>query len=183
MNTNLKRLYTKTTLFALGFIGLLMIFSSCKKTKDKVDEFTQFDLSYSTNFSVPSSSTTNFSTPNIATNTGSSYPNNKTTYELVDEVKLTKFNVVASAGNFDYLKSLTIFMQADGLPESQIATISNIPTGVSNFDMTLNDVNLKDYFAKTNFKMRVNVVIDGAISVDQNMKLNQTLHVVAKILD
>lgn len=173
--------------------GLLLIASfvflgSCQKTKQKVDEFTQFDLSYSTNFSVPSSSitintATNFSTPNIPTNTSSSYPNNKTTYELVDEVKLTKFNVVASAGNFDYLKSLTIFMQADGLPESQIATISNIPTGVTNFDMILNDVNLKDYFSKTNFKMRVNVVIDGAITVDQNMKLNQTLHVVAKILN
>lgn len=175
-------------LLSILMLSSIVLFSACKKTKDKVDEFTQFDLSYSTNFSVPSSSitintATNFSTPNIATNTGSSYPNNKTTYELVDEVKLTKFNVVASAGNFDYLKSLTIFMQADGLPESQIATISNIPTGVSNFDMTLNDVNLKDYFAKTNFKMRVNVVIDGAISVDQNMKLNQTLHVVAKILD
>ena len=101
---------------------------------------------------------------------------------MVDEVKLTKFNVSADSSNFDYLKSLTIFIQGSGLPEVQLATNTLVPTGVASFDMSLNDVNLKDYLAKSNFKLRVNVTIDGAITTNQKMKLNQTMHVVAKIL-
>jgi hypothetical protein len=172
---------------AAALIATIFIVSSCKKTKETVDEFTQFDLSYTTTFTVPAASVTvntpaDFTTPDVPTNTSASYPNNKTTYSLVDEVKLTKFNVSADSSNFDYLKSLTIFIQGSGLPEVQLATNTLVPTGVASFDMSLNDVNLKDYLAKSNFKLRVNVTIDGAITTNQKMKLNQTMHVVAKIL-
>lgn len=174
-------------LIAAALFATIFIVSSCKKTKETVDEFTQFDLNYSTTFTVPASSVTvntpaDFTTPDVPTNTSASYPNNKTTYSLVDEVKLTKFNVSADSSNFDYLKSLTIFIQGSGLPEVQLATNTLVPTGVASFDMSLNDVNLKDYLAKSNFKLRVNVTIDGAITTNQKMKLNQTMHVVAKIL-
>lgn len=177
----------KQFLFGIGFVVALITFSSCKKTQETVDEFTQFDLSYTTNFTVPSASVVvntpaDFTTPDIPTNTSSSYPNNKTAISLIDEVKLTKFNVTADSSNFDYLKSLTIYIQGSGMPEVQIATNTLIPTGVTSFDMNLNDVNLKDYLAKSNFKLRVNLAIDGAITTNKKMKLNQTMHVVAKIL-
>ena len=174
-------------LLGLGFIVILLSQSSCKKTKETVDELTEFDISYTTNFTVASTSVVvntpaDFTTPDIPTNTSSSYPNNKTAVSLIDQVKLTKFNVTADSSNFDYLKSLTIFIQGSGMPEVQIATNTLIPTGVTSFDMALSDVNLKDYVAKSNFKLRVNLTIDGAISTNQKMKLNQTMHVVAKIL-
>ncbi len=171
----------------ISLLLIIVAIASCKKTKETVDEFTQFDLSYTTNFTVPASGATinvpaDFITPDIPTNTSSSYPNNKTAVSLIDEVKLTKFNVSADTSNFDYLKSLSIFIQASGLPEVQIATNTMVPTGVTNFDMALNDVNIKDYLSKSNFKLRMNVTIDGAITTDQKMKLNQTMHVVAKLL-
>jgi len=174
-------------LLGLGFAILFVSQSSCKKTKETVDELTEFDINYTTSFIVPSTSVVvntpaDFTTPDIPTNTSSSYPNNKTAIGLIDAVKLTKFNVTADSSNFDYLKSLTIFIQGSGLPEVQLATNTLVPTGVTSFDMSLNDVNLKDYVAKSNFKLRVNITTDAAITVNHKMKLNQTMHVVAKIL-
>ncbi len=161
---------------------------SCKKTKEKVDELTEFDMSYSSDFIVPSNSITvsspaDFTTPDIPTNSSATFANQKTISSKVTEIKLTKFEIVSTTGNFDYLKSITLYIQAAGQPDLQIATKTVIPTGVTTVAMDLSGSNVKDYLFGTAFKLKIHVEIDGAIAMSQGMKLNETMHAKAVLIN
>lgn len=73
------------------------LFTTCKKTKEKADEITEFDIDYSTTVSVPSNTISlrcvpvDFTTPDVPTQSSSKFGTNKTTQGLVDYIKLTLF--------------------------------------------------------------------------------------------
>ncbi len=178
----------KKIIFLLVCFSFPLFNLSCKKTQDKVDELTEFDMNYSTDFTVPSSSVSvnipaDFTTPDVTTNSSSTFSSQKTVSSKVTEIKLTKFEMVSGGGDFDYLKSIIIYMQAAGQPEIQLATKTSIPTGISTLSLDLSGNNIKDYIFGTAFKLRVNVVIDGAITANKVMKLNQTMHVKAVLIN
>ena len=178
----------KKIICLLVLASIVCLNISCKKTQDKVDQLTEFDMNYSTDFTVPSTSVTvnvpaDFTTPDIPTNSSSTFSNQKTISSKVSEIKITKFEIVSTSGNFVYLKSITLFIQAAGQPEVQIASKTNIPTGLTTVSMDLSGNNIKDYIFGTSFKIRANVTIDGAIASNQTMKLNQTLHVRATLVN
>ena len=165
----------------------LSIFSlSCKKTKETVDELTEFDLNYTTNLTVPSHTlATNvpvdFTTPDVSTNSTSKFSENKTTADLVSEIKLTKFNISVATGNLDFLKSLSIYIKtANG--ETLIGTKTNIPTGINQTQLDLADVNIKSYIVEPSMKFRVTVTIDASTVNGQNLKMDQTVHVKATLI-
>jgi hypothetical protein len=161
--------------------------SSCQKTKDKINSLTEFDMSYSSNFTVPATSITvnapvDFTTSDIATNSANTFASQKTAVDKVTEIQLTKLNLTTNAGNFNYLKSVTVFIQATGLPEVQVASKTTIPDGLTSLDMDMTGTNIKGYITATSFKLRINVTADGAITSDQTITLNQTMHVKASLL-
>jgi hypothetical protein len=179
----MKKLLSVIILAAL--VGLNI---SCKKTKEKVDEITEFDISYSTNLSVPSNTlplTTpvDFTTPDVPTQSTTKFLEYKTTQELVDEIKFTKFRVSVSSGNLDFLKSLTIYIKASGVGEQIIASKNPIATGQTSVDLDLNDVNIKNYIFQQNIQFRVTVTIDASTLSGQTLKLDETVHVKATVLD
>ena len=180
----------KKTLSALLVFSLFIFGISCKKTKEKVDELTEFDMNYTYNQTIPSTSVSvsqtvpvNFTTNDINTNSSSTFSAQKTASDKVSEIKLTKFKVSTTGTNLDYLKSLTIYIQASGQPEVQIASKAIVPTGVTSFDMDVPDNNLREYLFGSTFKLRVAVTVDANISTDQTLKLDQTLHVKATLLN
>lgn len=179
----------KLFLLVIVTAGLAMA-SSCKKTKEKIDELTEFDMNYSYSLTIPSTSVSasatvpvDFVTSDISTNSNSKFSAQNTASDKVSEIKLTKFNVNTTATNLDYLKSLTIYIQAAGQPEVQLASKTTIPTGVNSFDMDLSDTNIKEYIFGSTFKLRVAVMVDANISTNQVLKLDQTMHVKATLLN
>lgn len=182
MNAKLKikipLLFFVTLLFTLGLLNL-----SCKKTKEKVDELTEFDINYTTNLTVPSHTlATNvpvdFTTPDISTNSSNKFLENNTTRELVSEIKLTKYNISVATGNLDFLKSLSIYIKSTS-GETLIGTKTNIPAGVSETQLDLADVNIKSFIIEPSMKFRVTVTIDASTVNGQNLKMDQTVRVKA----
>lgn len=181
----------KKVLNALLALSIVFFGLSCKKTKEKVDELTEFDMSYSYNLTVPSTSiaptnTTipvSFTTPDIPTNSTTTFANQKTVAEKVSEIKLTDFKISTTGTNLDYLKSLTIYIQASGQPEVQIANKTSVPTGVTSVNVDLSNTNLKEYIFGSAFKIRVALTVNTMISSDQILKLDQTMHVKATLLN
>lgn len=180
----------KKTLSLLVVLSLFILGVSCKKTKEKVDELTEFDMSYHYDLTIPSSSVStsytapvNFTTPDIATNSSSKFAEQKTAADKVSEINLTRFNISTNGANLDYLKSLTVYIQASGQPEVEIASKSSIPTGVTSFDMDVTGANLKNYIFGSSFKLRVAVMVDVDITSSQVLKLDQTMHVKATLLN
>jgi hypothetical protein len=159
--------------------------TSCQKAKDAVNKATEFDMSYSTQFSIPSTSITvtqpvDFTTPNIPTQSSSRFISEQTTQDLIDEIKMTKFVVSNPNGNLNYLKSLSIYLKTSNLGDVLVATESNIPENISTINASLQDVNIKQYIFNDQIQFRVNVTITTGLTNDQTLKIDQTVHVKGK---
>src|SRR5689334_1062383 len=81
--------------------------SSCEKTKKEVNKATEFDMNYATEVSIPTSTlaipsgstqTLDFNTPEISTQSASRFASEETTKDLIEEIKMTKFNISNSNG-------------------------------------------------------------------------------------
>lgn len=155
---------------------------SCNKEK-----LTEFDIDYSTTLQVPASSYTvnapvEFLTPEIPTESASKFNSAKTTQNLVDEVKMTRFNISSATGNLDGLKNISIYLKTTGLGDVLIATKTDIPPGSASVSADLSDVNIKEYVFKDKIQFKVSVTISTDPSAAQQFKMDQTLHVKAKLI-
>ncbi len=167
------------------FVSFLLLFGACKKTKDQVNEATEFTINYSSSLSVPSSSVNSqmpveYTTPDIPTTSSSRFANEKTTKELIDEIKLTRFSISVDAGNLDFLKSMNISIQATGLPAVAVASKTLNTSGQTNIEADLGDANIKEYIFKDNIQFKVSVVVNTALGTDRELKLQQSIKVKGK---
>ena len=166
--------------------SLLVIISSCKK----VDELTKFNMNYDTSTTIPASTGINLPinllTPDIETDSESEFAVNNTRKDLIEEIVLTKLtlNITSPANqDFGFLKSVKIFIAAEGLEEIEIARRENIPTDIGKqLELETNNIDIKDYIKKDKFNLRVNTVTDELLGSDVNIDIASRFHVDAKIL-
>ena len=164
-------------LIVSAIVGLSL---SCKKNKT-----VEFDIDYTTSLTIPSTSVTvnvpaDFSSPEIPTDSKDKFTSQKTVQNLVDEIKLTKFDLSVAAGNLNFLKSLNIYLKTSGLGDVLIATKTVIPQNVTSFGMDLQDVNIKEYIFKDKIQFCVTVTIQTGLTASQQLKMDQTVKVKAK---
>ncbi len=182
----------KTILSIALFIALTINLTSCKKTKEKVDELTEFDINYSSDLSLPSASftavgqsttaTADFTTPDVATDINSKFAGANTATDKISEIKLTTFNITTTS-NFNWLKSIKIYITGNGQAETQLATKLAVPaSSLTSLNLDLNDINLKNYLLGSSFKLRVTTEVVVPF-VSQDIKMNQTMHVKAILLN
>jgi len=173
----------KKLFLALPLLALLTG-SSCKK----VDEITEFDLNYSTDQAIPGSSvstsaTVDFVSPDIPTQSSEKFAAQGTAKEYIDEIKLTKFTMSSNTlGNFDYLRSVSVFMKAEGLDEVLIASKNPVPKGTRYVQMDPTGANIKQHIFKDKIQLRISLTVDSLPAKDQSIKLEQTLRVKGKKL-
>jgi hypothetical protein len=170
----------KKSIGALIILAIIALNVSCKKNK-----VTEFDIDYTTTLSIPSTSITvnvpaDFNTPDINTDSKNKFISEKTVQNLVDEIKMTRFDLSVASGNLNFLKSLNIYLKTSGLGDVLIATKTVIPQNVSSFGMDLQDVNVKEYIFNDKIQFRVTVTIQTGLTATQQLKMDQTVHVKAK---
>jgi hypothetical protein len=181
-------------IFCFYFILTFVAFAiSCKK--EDANKLTEFDINYSTNLTIPSASmtvsnptvtpiTVEFTTPNVPTQQSSTFSAQKTAQNLIDVIKMTKFDISVSGtgANLDFLKSLTIYVKASNAGEQVIATKSNIPSGLTAVSMDLQDVNIKNFIFQENIQFKVVATFDATAATDQVLKMDETVHVKATLI-
>jgi hypothetical protein len=125
-----------------------------------------------------------FTTPNIPTQNSTKFSAEGTSKSLVDEIKMTKFDLSVSGtgANLDFLKSITIYIKAVNVGEQIIASKTLIPTGITVLSLDLQDVNIKNYIFEDNIQFRVLAIFDATASVDQTLKMDETVHVKATLI-
>jgi len=174
----------KKLLFTLSALVILLI--GC----DKIDELTQFNLEYNQSLVIPSSTGVtlpfNIFTPDIESNSESTFSSNNTNKDLIEEITLTKMQLTLSSpknGNFGFLKSIEIFISAEGIPEQRIAWKENIANDIDkNLQLETTDRDLKEFIKKEKYKLRLNTVTDEVITSDHHIEVNSVFFVDAKIL-
>ncbi len=169
----------------ISVIILAVLISNCSK----LDELTKFNMDYDTQVTIPSTAGINLPfdvlTPETETNSESTFESNDTRKDLIEEIKLTKLQLVITApsdADFSFLESIEVYISAAGLDEIKIASKVEVPETVSTLDLEVSDVDLKEYIKKDNYSLRLNTVTDEAMSQDHQIDVKSTFFVDAKIL-
>ena len=157
--------------------------ASCKKS-------TTFNLNYNSSFIV--SKTMSLETAvdivpdGVTTNSSTTFSTNKTNEKNIISIKLTDITFTITDptdGNFDFMKSIEIYINAEGLPERLISTQMNIPESQqTSIKGELPDVNLVEYLSKPTYTLRLKVITDQNITKDYKLNAAQTFLVEAKKL-
>lgn len=176
----------KSIILLTGLFCVVFLFQDCKKLK----KYTDFDVNYSTDFVIPASGglinlPINIATPETTTNTEGTYENEDTEAKLVDEVTMTRLNLVINSpqnASFDFLENIEVYLSAAGQPEVMVASKYSIPqTGLRSLELDTHNENLKAYLEESAFKIRVKTTLRQSLTYDVSMTANETFHVKAKL--
>jgi hypothetical protein len=101
-------------------------------------------------------------TPNIKSSSRSAFESNNTRVDLVKNVKLTRLVLTMDKPNnasFDLLKSIKIYIIAEGLEKKLIAHKTDIPTNVGKtLELETTEDNLDDYIKSESYGIETEVV-------------------------
>ncbi|MCX8019157.1 MAG: hypothetical protein N2747_01535 [Chitinophagaceae bacterium] len=154
-----------------------------------MDELTQFDLSVDSEVVIRSSFPVHVPfeifTPEINTASETEFQNNNTKKELVEKAVLKQITFQLkspSGGNFNFLNSIELYIQAEGLAERKIAWKQPVPENTNTFTCDIAGEDLKDYIRKDKFKIKVVTRTDQLITTDHVIQINTVLFIDAKIL-
>ncbi len=172
----------------IGFAAIMLLVAGCSA----LNKLTQFRIPYSTNSSIPATpgGTSNIAlditTPKVNTDINNQLKKNNTDGSLLQSVKLDEFvlNITAPAGKeFNFLSSIRVFLQAQGLSEVEVAYKNNVAaiTG-SQLTMDLTGAELKNHLLKDSINFRVTGVSADSIPVPIDLKADFKVFVDAKIL-
>ena len=173
-------------LLLLALLVGIISFSSC----EKLDEFTQFELTYTSSITVENGFSLNLPldilTPEMTTNAESEFAVNDTRKDLVEEILLTELNLKVTAPDeqrLDFLNSIHVYINADGLSELEIAFKDPVPEDVGDtLTLDINENNLREYIIKDSFTLRVEVVTDQITGNDVDIDIESTFFVDAKLI-
>ncbi len=180
----LKTLKMKKILLPIFIVlGLLV---SC----DAIDELTKFDLDYQSNFSIPPTTLVNIpialDTPDITTGSESSFESNNTHKDLIESIKLKTMTITIETpedGDFNFLKEIYIYINAEGLEEIEIANGIDLQNTNSNvLELNILDQELREYIKEDSFNLKVRTTTDETINETHNIVIDTKFRVDAEIL-
>ncbi len=112
-------------------------------------------------------------TPDIETNSSETFESNNTGANLVETIKLTKLKLSITSPEgftFSFLKSIDIYISAQGVEEKLLASRDDIPTDVSEIELNTTETNLKPYVIKDTYDLSYRVVTREVFA--QDVELN-----------
>ena len=165
---------------------ILLVSNSCKK----IDQFTQFTMDFNNEIVIPSSTGINLPinllTPEVETNSESTFEVNDTRKDLIEEIRLTSLILTLNAPNnadFSFLESISVYMNAQDLPEVEIAWEDDVPVNAGNqISLNVSNEDFKGYIKKDEFSLRVNTVTDEILTSDHQIDIASSFFIDAKIL-
>ena len=169
-------------------VGILITFLavSCQQ----LDRFTQFDLPYSTSFTIPSTLgitlPINITSPPVTTNIEQVFSSNNANLDLVESVTLKELTLTLTSpanGDFSFLDRITLYIDADGLDEQEIATKDPVPSGVgTELTFDVSGVDLKEYIKADEFTLRIQATKNQPINGAHEVKADMVFNVDAQLL-
>lgn len=179
------KIFNLKTIIILS-LGTLML-ASCLKVLDKFQTFT---FSKTSSFSIPATVSLGLpfaiQTPDIESNLEQELQGVNSAVNYIEYVKLSGLNLNITSpanGNFNFLKSISIHILADGQSELLIAEKLNMANeNLSSLDLNVQDVDLKPYLIGTKFKLKVTVETDEIISQEYFIDSKMTFEVKTKII-
>lgn len=160
-------------IFLASFVVLL---SACNKENRGIT----FSYTLNAEAVIPSSTginlPVNILAPDLTTNSAGSFEANQTTPALVRDIKMQQLELKIKSPNqttFDFLRSISIYISADGLAEREIAWATDIPENGSRSLLLTTDLetNYKDYLVKESVNLRVQATTRQLLTSDTRLEI------------
>ena len=172
------------TVIVLLFPALAWI--SCKK----LDKLTHFNMDYSMDITLPANSIIDLPlealSPEIETNSDAAFNGNSTHRDLVESIRLETmtFTILSPPEqNFDFMRSVEIFISAEGLEELKVAARYEVPDGLGQYmELETFGTELRDYLKKDRIRLKVRTVTDKPLPADTDIRIHTVFFVDAEIL-
>ncbi len=167
----------KKALLILPFF--LLFFSGCKK----INELFTFDIADSENIKIPASGIINLpiiSPVPVTMNSQETFQNHNTNANLVKDVSLNQLTLTITdpaSENFNFLKSIKISIGTDQNDQVPLASLDNIPSGVSVIELVSSHSKLDKYIKASSYtlytevSLRSNVAQELTIRADSRFKV------------
>lgn len=159
----------------------LLLFFSC----EKIDQLLTFEISTSENIKIPASGLINtpvISPVPVTMSSQETFKNNNTSAELVKEVTLSKLTLTVidpAAENFDFLKSIKIYIGTDQSDKVLLASLDNVPTGVSTIELISNNARLDKYIKASSYTLYTEVALRSNVSQEVTIRADSKFKVTA----
>ena len=160
---------------------LLIVAAGCKK----VNELFTFDISDSQNIKIPASGILNvpvISPVPVTMNSEETFQNNHTNANLVKDVKLNKLTLTITdpaTENFNFLKSINIWIGTDQNDKVPLASLDNVPADVSVIELISDQQKLDKYIKASSYTLYTEVSLKSNVAKDLNIRADSRFRVTA----
>ena len=170
-------------LIALG-LAALTVLGACEKIKDLLNFSIANESSFTVSSTTPINSPYTINTPDVTTNSSQEFENNNTNAKLVKEVKLKSLTLTItnpSQQNFNFLKTIRIYISSTNSNEIELASLESVPAGVSSIVLTPTNSRLDEYIKADKYSLRTEVVTDEVLTHDVSIRCNSVFSVAANL--
>ena len=175
-------------------IAMVLLLGEC----NSIAKFTQFYVPYESSVIIPGIENSlipegteipdvyvSDELPGIPTNLSTFLDKNNTSSDLIEKIALTDatFTIILPEGkDFSSIRSLDVYLKANGLDDVLVAWAHSIPNDVGNeLDLETSDDNLKAYLLKDTISFKIETVIHKMITSDYEIKMDTKFFVDAQI--
>lgn len=167
-------------------LAVLALLTFMATSCDKVDDLLTFYINQEATIRVPSNFPIGIVTPlspiPVATNSEETFKNNKTRAELVKDVSLNKLTLTITEPeneNFDFLRSIELYLSNDKGEETKIAYLDEVPKGVKSIELKSTNARLDKYIKGDTYNVRTRATVGRALTRDVAIKANMRFKVTA----
>lgn len=168
------------------FIGIATILAVSLFSCEQLEDLLTFTISDNTTFTIEgvagAPTPVNVPTPEITSNSSQEFENNNTRADLVKSIKLKELTLTIQSPEdftFSFLKSLDIFISADGVEETRLAYKEDIPEENTSIELETTEEKLDAYIKKDSYSLRFEAVTREAFSGDVTIKADMEYEVTA----
>jgi hypothetical protein len=166
-----------TVLVLLAFIG-----TSCDKVEDLLTFYLEQEETIRVDSNFPIGIVTPLSPIPVTTNSEETFKNNKTRAGLVKDVSLNKLTLTIADPaneNFDFLRSIEIYLSSEKGGETRIAYLDEVPKGVNSIALKSTNAKLDQYIKGDTYTIRTRAAVGKPITRDISIKAAMRFKVTA----
>lgn len=180
----------KRITYILPLSLILMTIISCGRVLDNLNELTQFTITPSDEFVIPSTpgvtSTVSFPTPDIEIKLEEEFDNNNSNKELIESALLKKMVLNLKSpdtGNFDFLNEINLYIETEREEKIVLASATDIPEDkLTSIPLKVTNKELREYLNKDTFSITGEMVIDKTIETEYTIEITTEFYIDAEIL-
>ena len=172
----------KKILFLAPVLLVMAFLSSCDKIADLLTFYIEDSQSVKIASNFPIGQVVPLTPIAVPTRSDEKFKNENTSADLVKDVKLDRLTLTITdpnAENFDFLQSISIYISTNSNDRILLASLENVPTGVSTLQLTPTTQKLDVYVKASSYTLSTEARIRKPISRDITIRTDSRFKVTA----